>query len=437
MLGGLLGDQVPPRDGDLLFLRVPGELQHLHPVPQGRRHGVQDVGGRDEQRLGKVEGHVHVVIPERAVLLGVEHLEQRRGRVPAEVHPELIDLVQHEHGVLRLDPPEPLDDLARERADIRAAMAADLGLVADPAERDAHELPAEGARDRFAEGGLPHAGRAHEAEDRVLPAGPDLLDGQIFQDTVLHLLEPPVVLVEDLPRPGDVELVGRLLLPGKRDQPVEVGPRHGVLGGRRRHLGQAVELAESLLPGLLGHPGRLDLLAQLADLLAALVALAELLLDRLHLLAQVVLALGLRHLRLDLGLDLGAQLQHLGFFCERRDQFLEPSLDVHRLEKILLRGRPESRQRRGDDVGQAAGVGDVEGHAGQLVRQHGRQRDDLLEEVGDAAGQRLDLEVPRRGLRLHDLLDARPKERLPLHDLDDPEARDPLHHEAERPVRLL
>ena len=63
------------------------------------------------------------------------------------------------------------------------------------------------------------------------------------------------------------------------------------------------------LLGLLGHPGRLDLLAERVDLLRALVGLAQLLLDRLQLLAQVVLALGLGDLRLHLGLDLDAQLE--------------------------------------------------------------------------------------------------------------------------------
>ena len=42
-----------------------------------------------------------------------------------------------------------------------------------------------------------------------------------------------------------------------------------------------------------------------------LVALAELALDRLQLLAQEVLALALVHLRLDLGLDPRAELDHL------------------------------------------------------------------------------------------------------------------------------
>ena len=48
-------------------------------------------------------GQVDVVILERAVLLGVEHLEQRRGRIAAHVDADLVDLVEDEHRVLGAD----------------------------------------------------------------------------------------------------------------------------------------------------------------------------------------------------------------------------------------------------------------------------------------------------------------------------------------------
>jgi len=109
-----------------------------------------------------------------------------------------------------------------------------------------------------------------------------------------------VVLVEDGPRRRDVDVVGGLLLPRHGHEPVDIGPRDRVLRRRRRHLRQSVELAERFLLRLLGHASRLDLLPQRIDLLRAVVGVSELFLDRLHLLAEVVLALRLRHLRLGL-----------------------------------------------------------------------------------------------------------------------------------------
>jgi hypothetical protein len=88
------------RDGDLLLFRVPGEVDDLHAVTQRRRHRVEHVRRGHEQHAREIERDVEIVVAERAVLLGVEHLEQRGRRIPAEIHPELVDLVQHEDRVL-------------------------------------------------------------------------------------------------------------------------------------------------------------------------------------------------------------------------------------------------------------------------------------------------------------------------------------------------
>src|SRR3989454_983715 len=142
--------------------------------------------------------------------------------------------------------------------------------------------------------------------------------------------------------------------PWQGDEPVDVGPGDGVLRRRRGHLGEPVELPERLALGLLGHPGGLDPLAQCLDLLRALVSFAELLLDRLHLLAQVVLALRLRHLRLDVGLDFRAELQDLGLLAKRADEPLESLLDGGGFKQLLLERRRQRRQRRRDQVRERA-----------------------------------------------------------------------------------
>src|SRR4029077_15426432 len=107
--------------------------------------------------------------------------------VTAKVHSQLVDLVQHEHGILGLGAAQSLDDLSRQRADIGARVAADLGLVPHPAQRDPVELPPERPRDRAPERGLAHPGWAHEAQDGVLARGPDALDREVLEDTVFHL----------------------------------------------------------------------------------------------------------------------------------------------------------------------------------------------------------------------------------------------------------
>ena len=162
-------DQVSPGDLDLLVLGVARQLDHLHAIAQRPRDRVQHVRGADEHHLAEVERHAEIVVAEGAVLLRIQHLEQSRGRIAVEPGTELVQLVEHEHRVAGARLADALDDVAGQRADVGAPVAADLGLVVDAAEAGAHELAPGRARDALAERGLADAGRADEAQDRALP----------------------------------------------------------------------------------------------------------------------------------------------------------------------------------------------------------------------------------------------------------------------------
>ena len=128
--------QVLLRDRELLALGVAGEVDDLHAIEQRARDVLDEVRGRDEHHLGQIERHAEVVIGERVVLRRVEDLEQRGRGIAVIRAAELVDLVEQEHRVLAAGLLHALEDAAGQRADVRAAMAADVGLVARAAERD-------------------------------------------------------------------------------------------------------------------------------------------------------------------------------------------------------------------------------------------------------------------------------------------------------------
>src|SRR6185312_8410501 len=96
------------------------------------------------------------------------------------------------------------------------------------------------ARDRLAERRLADPRRADEAEDRPRDVTLQLRDGEVLDDSVLHLVEVEVVL-------------GRLV-PGEREDPVQVRADDAVLRRGRRQL---------LQPGELSLRGLADILRQL------------------------------------------------------------------------------------------------------------------------------------------------------------------------------
>ena len=195
----------------------------------------------------------------RRVLLRVEHLQQRRRRIAAEIHAHLVDLVEQEEriGLLRLL--HRLDDLAGHRADIGAPVPADFGLVAHAAQRHADEFAARGLGDRFAERGLADAGRADEAEDRALELVGAALHGEILDDAVLHLLEAEVIVVEHLLRVAQVVLHLGLHAPRDRQQPVEIVAHDRRFRRHRAHLaGASSPPASARSRGFLRKLGVLD-----------------------------------------------------------------------------------------------------------------------------------------------------------------------------------
>ncbi len=208
---------------DLLVLGVAGQGDDLHPVAERSRDRVEEVAGGDEQHLAEVERHLQVVVLERVVLLRVEDLEQGRARVAPEVHPDLVDLVEHEDRVVGTGRLDVLDDPAGEGADVGAPVTADLGLVVDAAEAHPDELATHRPGDALAEARLADAGRPDEGEDGAADLVGQGAHREVLEDALLDLLEAVVVLVEDLGGLLDVEQVGRRDVPRQADEPVDVG----------------------------------------------------------------------------------------------------------------------------------------------------------------------------------------------------------------------
>ena len=121
-----------------------------------------------------------------------------------------------------------------------------------------------------------------------------------------------------------------------------------------------------------------------------LVALPQLVLDRFHLLAQEELALAFVDLRLHLGLDLAAELDHLELAGEDLGEVAQAPHDLELLQQLLLLlGRDP--QGAGDQVGQRRRVVEVGDRHLQLLGQIGDLLDDLREGALHVAGQRLQL----------------------------------------------
>ena len=319
-------DQIALRDLRFLGFRIAGQLDHFHPVAQRRRNRVEHIGRCDEQHLRQIERHAEIVVAERRVLLRIEHFEERGGRIALNAVTELVDLVQHHHAIARAGAAHALNDVAGQRADVRAAVATDFRFIVNAAQADADKLATGRFGDALAERRLADAGRTDKAQDRTLALRVQLAHREILEDASLHLVEAEVVIIQDVASACDVDMVFGRLRPRHFGQPLEIRAEHRVLARALLHPLEALQLFARMLIDFRWHLRFVDRLRQIGDLAAGFAAVAQLLVDRLQLLAQQQVALRFRQALLCLIADLARQPQHFDPADEMREHGVETLL---------------------------------------------------------------------------------------------------------------
>jgi len=424
---------VPARDGELLVERVAAEADHLKTIVERVGDLVGVVRGGDEQHLREVVFDLQVVVAEGMVLLRVQHLHERRRGVATPIAAQLVELVQEEDGVVDAGLGESLDDASGHGADVGAAVAADLGLVAHATEGDACEGAAESLGHRPRHGTLARARRAGQAEDSARPVALEqAADGEVLEDAVLHVLQAIVRLVQMAGHGDHVDGGLGRASPRKVEDRVQQSADDRHLGAHGRRLPQLLDLARDDAGGRGGQttPGEharvpvrfipslsLDLVAQ-----------------HLQLLLKKDLPLPCLDALLHLGGDLLFEAEHRVLLGEQFEKDGKALLGRLRLEQRLLLGRRD-HEVGGDDVGDLLGVGRLGDHELDLVGNvgaHLRVVDELRRHPpgeGPAAGG-----VPVRGLDRRVAHDEVWRGRL---EVLDTHALDALDDGLDAPVRQL
>src|SRR5436190_4143956 len=256
-------DEKLARDRALFLIEVPGQADDLEAIAERLRDLRQVVRRGDEQHLRQIVVHLEVVTVEGMVWLRIEHFEERAGRIAAVVVAHLVDLVEEHDGIHDLRATHRLHDTSRHRADVRAAVATDLRLIAHAAERHPLELATERPRDGASQRRLADAGRTHEAQDRSLELAGQRQRTDVIEEAVLHFLQAVVIFVQHATGMRDVEDVVRALRPWQGEYPIHEVPRYRVFRVQRRGALQLSQLAHDTSLYRLGQPLLFDLRFQL------------------------------------------------------------------------------------------------------------------------------------------------------------------------------
>ena len=176
-------------------------------------------------------------------------------------------------------------------------------------------------------------------------------------------------------------------------------------------------------------------LAEFFDFGPAAFAFAQFVLDRLHLLAQKVLALLLVDVRFDARADLLGKLEHLDFLVQVVHHQFGSLKQARGFQQFLL-VLDADLEVRGDKVDEERRALDVLDRVGRLARQVRREVHDLHSELLNRADARLQLDLAVVVV-LDERRDVGPEVRLGLRELVDLETPLPLNHNRLRAIGHL
>ncbi|MNL06492.1 hypothetical protein D3C87_1271270 [compost metagenome] len=215
-------------------------------------------------------------------------------------------------------------------------MTTNFRLITHTAEGHAHEFAVGGVSNRLRQGRFTHPGRTDQAQHRTTNFLHALLHGEVFEDAFLDLFEAIVIGIQNVFCTRQVQAHLALGLPRHLNQPVDVRTHHGRFRGHWRHLLELVQFTLGFGQGIFRQARSIDALFQLFDFVVAFVAVAELFLNGLHLLIQVVLALTALHLLFDATANAFFDLQQIDLGIQQRQDVLDPGRQIDDFEDFLL-----------------------------------------------------------------------------------------------------
>ena len=133
------------------------------------------------------------MIAEGGILLGVKHLEQRRTWVALIVAAQLVDFVNQNQAVAAARLNQRVDDAPRHSADIRSAVAADIGFVPHAAQRKACVLTSHTAGDRPRHRSFSDTRRTDQTKNLPFNFPRHAFDSEKFQNTLFDLFQAIVI----------------------------------------------------------------------------------------------------------------------------------------------------------------------------------------------------------------------------------------------------
>ena len=212
-------------------------------------------------------------------------------------------------------------------------MATDFCLVTHATQRHLYKFAANRFGNAFDNRGFTNAGRASKTKDGAFHVLLHAKNGKVLNDSLLDQFQTVVILFKHAAGTLEIQIILRHLTPGKIKDPFHIGAAYADFRRPGRHAAQTIQLFLRLLTRLViqrrfGKP-----LAQFLYIRSLFIA--QLRLNRLDLLAKIVILLIFLNLALDACLNLLFNISQLCFTQQDSTQHLKPFLKLYLFQNGL------------------------------------------------------------------------------------------------------
>ena len=98
----LLRDQMARSNLIFFLMRIAAQGNDIHTIQQRSGNSAVIIGRCQEQNFAEIKGHINIMIIKCGILLRIENLQQRGGRIAAIAAPQLVHLVKQNQRVFHL-----------------------------------------------------------------------------------------------------------------------------------------------------------------------------------------------------------------------------------------------------------------------------------------------------------------------------------------------
>ena len=329
-------NQVILRDLNLFFLCIAGHVDHFHSVQKGSWNGIDGVGRCNEHHLGKIKWHFQVMVRKFFVLFRVQDFQQRGSWVAFEISADLIHFVEKEHRILAAGFLDGGDDAAWNGSDIGSSVSANLRFVPDAAQGHSDKIPVDGSGNRLGNGRFSDSRRSYKAQNRPLQALRELNHCQVFQYPFLDLFQSMMILIENLFRLGKIDVSFLFLMPRKAQDRLDIGSAYRRLGAGRLHLTETLDFFLYFFVYFLVQFELFQLFQPVFHFVFQIFADSQFILNRPHLLPQIVFPLVFVHLRFYFGSDVLLNIENFNFSGQKFVELFQPFIHIGGFQQNLL-----------------------------------------------------------------------------------------------------